>query len=368
MDNLATPTPKRKFGLTINIETPSPQKKLNARNKLDGTETALQNYIRHEGIRQEALTVYANISSNTNDSQIERYVLDQLAEQSNMICAHNARAFAVQGQTVPYHIPSHYCVHIYNGMTPDTVVKVYNYMCDDVSEFNIIKEIGAQIYASKVLASRCNFEVPEVGRYGKIELEKMTVEEATNLRINFPSGCIIFFEMSRVTYNSLKDFLLNSDLNDPNFDMMMERLSERLTSIKNCMESDNFYHNDFHQENIFVRPLSSGDFHVSVIDYGLADAINSPNKRHNYTVERLKKIANKRATPSPRPKMERQLLDFGEEEAPINMERRQSVTSSFGDDTIFQGFGGIKRQRKSKNKHLRKKRKGKTRKLIRNRK
>ena len=79
------------------------------------------------------------------------------------------------------------------------ILKIYNYDGDNNIESLTIKEITFQIYAKNII-KECEFNVPNIYKYGKIILD-----EASNLE-GITYRCIFFIEMEYLSYFTLSKF------------------------------------------------------------------------------------------------------------------------------------------------------------------
>ena len=143
---------------------------------------------------------------------------------------------------------------------PKEFMKVYSLM--NVSKVNelyaIMTKLIAEIYfniRAYDIRKQCGLIIPKILRYGIVKDET---------RDNIVKVYIIMEYMDLQSFNSI------TAIDDR--DKMIE-FFKRLYKINKCLERNNIYHNDIHEENVFYKSLTSSRSDNSIgeillIDYG----------------------------------------------------------------------------------------------------
>lgn len=235
-----------------------------------------------------------NNMSNNIDLEIEKIDFIQnniIAKNLKPLVVHARRQFDT-GEKLPLYYKS----YIYD--VSNIIVKIINYNCNPLSEYVIIKEIAAQKYAeSLAVAEKCNFETPNVLKIGRIPISKLP-ELSQDI---FEYNCIFFIAMNKLHYMKLKDYLLSSNFDESNTEDC-NNLSEEINHVIKCLENNHLYHNDLHEENIFVNATESENHkpHIGLLDYGNATEKSFRITQPMYNCEMLKNVKHKR-TPTSSP-------------------------------------------------------------------
>jgi hypothetical protein len=151
-----------------------------------------------------------------------------------------------------------------------------------IASYMIIKELAYQQYA-KELSKTCDVEIPEIIAYGRIMLDENTPKIMNN---NYE--CLWFILMEKMQYETLAKGIEKDKINldDPE---TCNGIANKINSIRNCMENNSLYHNDFHQENILVDTENGNK--IGILDFGLADKEDTNfTKNMNYTCDGLKEF------------------------------------------------------------------------------
>lgn len=233
-----------------------------------------------------------NISNNVNleMENIDFIQNNIIAENLKPLVVHSRRQFDTGEQQQQLYYKS----YIYD--VSNIIVKIINYNCNPLSEYVIIKEIAAQKYArSLAVADKCNFETPNILKIGKIPISKLP-ESSQNI---FEYNCIFFIAMNKLHYMTLKDYLINLKFDESNAEDC-NNLSEEINNVIKCLENNHLYHNDLHEENIFVNANESQNQtnvqppHIGILDYGNATEKSFRVTQPIYNCEMLKNVKNKR--------------------------------------------------------------------------
>jgi serine/threonine protein kinase len=201
------------------------------------------------------------------------------------------------------------------------ILKIINCDCGSMESYMIIKELAYQEYAHEI-SSNCDFETPNILDYGRITLtEDMRIKYSDVLE-NYTYDCIWFILMNKMNYKTLVEGIKDIDLTN---EETCNNLSNKINTVRSCMEQNNLYHNDYHEENILIDTNNK----IGIIDFGLADTEPSDfTKSWEYTCNKLIDIKRKGNLKSP-----------------------TGVSNNFDDDyNLFGEYGGRRiRRRKTVN-------------------
>jgi serine/threonine protein kinase len=201
------------------------------------------------------------------------------------------------------------------------ILKIINCDCGSMESYMIIKELAYQEYAHEI-SSKCDFETPDILDYGRITLtEDMRLKYSAVLE-NYTYDCIWFILMNKMNYKTLVEGIKDIDLTN---EETCNNLSNKINTVRSCMEQNNLYHNDYHEENILIDTNNK----IGIIDFGLADTDPSDfTKSWEYTCNKLIDIKRKGNLKSP-----------------------TGVSNNFDDDyNLFGEYGGRRiRRRKTVN-------------------
>lgn len=173
------------------------------------------------------------------------------------------------------------------NFSPNSILKVINCECSILSDFMMMKEIAFQQYANE-LASSCNFEAPNIMKYGKFTISETQRLNSPYFSV-FQYDCFWFFMMNKLPYNDLKTNLKYMDsINEHTCAAIVNKLNE----LRKCMEQKGLYHNDYHSENIFYDEKNKK---IGLIDYGQAEnfSSNALNDNSNFDCNKLQIIQQK---------------------------------------------------------------------------
>lgn len=247
----------------------------------------LKDIIREKISPSELLDTSLEIADEINNisADIERQNVDFV---QNNIIARNLTPMVVHARRqfdTGENTRSHYKSYIYD--VNNMIIKIINYNCSPLSDYVIIKEIAAQKYAKTLsVPDKCNFETPNVFEIGRFSTSKLP-ESSQDI---FEYNCIFFIIMNKLNYIRLKDYLQSSNFD---YDEDCNQLSEEINQVIKCLEDNNLYHNDLHNENILVNTTKSKTTHVvGILDYGNASEKPFKIKQPIYNCEMLTNIKN----------------------------------------------------------------------------
>jgi tRNA A-37 threonylcarbamoyl transferase component Bud32 len=172
------------------------------------------------------------------------------------------------------------------------ILKIINCDCGSMESYMIIKELAYQEYAHEI-SSKCDFETPDILDYGRITLtEDMRLKYSAVLE-NYTYDCIWFILMNKMNYKTLVEGVKTIDLTN---EETCNNLANKINTVRSCMEQNNLYHNDYHEENILIDTNNK----IGIIDFGLADTDPSDfTKSWEYTCNKLIDIKRKSNLKSP---------------------------------------------------------------------
>ena len=172
------------------------------------------------------------------------------------------------------------------------ILKIINCDCGSMESYMIIKELAYQEYAHEI-SSKCDFETPDILDYGRITLtEDMRLKYSAVLE-NYTYDCIWFILMNKMNYKTLVEGIKDIDLANGE---TCNNLANKINTVRSCMEQNNLYHNDYHEENILIDTNNK----IGIIDFGLADTDPSDfTKSWEYTCNKLIDIKRKSNLKSP---------------------------------------------------------------------
>lgn len=248
--------------------------------------------INNDFIRNKMIEIHNNVNS-SNRSEIKNKIIENISDCPNPF-THGNRRFInlVGGYDSPIHV-SYVCT------SPNSIFKLVNCQTHYISDFTMIKEIAFQYYA-KYLSSndpsddgKCEFTVPGIISYGRLVINSDEFPEIFNLHRRSSKyglygkfNCFWFIEMERLKYDSLYESLKYIDLDN---EEICNKLSAKIKKLETCLKSKDFFHNDYHAENIFYNREND---EVGLIDYGISDLTGNLDTRAgvNYDCELLKNI------------------------------------------------------------------------------
>ena len=201
------------------------------------------------------------------------------------------------------------------------ILKIINCDCGSMESYMIIKELAYQEYAHEI-SEKCDFETPDILDYGRIMInEDMRLRYSAILE-NYTYDCVWFILMNKMNYKTLVEGIKDIDLTN---EETCNNLSNKINTVRSCMEQNNLYHNDYHEENILIDANNK----IGIIDFGLADTDPSDfTKSWEYTCNKLIDIKRKRTLKSP-----------------------ISAAHNFDDENLFGEYGG-RRSRRRKTKRI----------------
>ncbi len=176
------------------------------------------------------------------------------------------------------------------------ILKIINCNCGAMESYMIIKELAYQTYA-KNLSNTCNFETPNILDYGRIKLsENMRKNQLYHDFLdNYTYDCIWIILMNKMTYKTLAEGVSKIDVNNRE---TCNNLSNKINTVRSCMEDNGLFHNDFHEENVLIDTENGNK--IGIIDFGLADTEQSDfTKNWEYTCNKLIDIKRNRSIKSP---------------------------------------------------------------------
>ena len=176
------------------------------------------------------------------------------------------------------------------------ILKIINCNCGAMESYMIIKELAYQKYA-KNLSNTCNFETPNILDYGRIKLsENMRKNKLYHDFLdNYTYDCIWIILMNKMTYKTLAEGVSKIDVNNRE---ICNNVSNKINTVRRCMEDNGLFHNDFHEENVLIDTENGNK--IGIIDFGLADTEQSDfTKNWEYTCNKLIDIKRNRSMKSP---------------------------------------------------------------------
>ena len=176
------------------------------------------------------------------------------------------------------------------------ILKIINCNCGAMESYMIIKELAYQTYA-KNLSNTCNFETPNILDYGRIKLsENMRKNKLYHDFLdNYTYDCIWIILMNKMTYKTLAEGVSKIDVNNRE---ICNNVSNKINTVRRCMEDNGLFHNDFHEENVLIDTENGNK--IGIIDFGLADTEQSDfTKNWEYTCNKLIDIKRNRSMKSP---------------------------------------------------------------------
>lgn len=196
------------------------------------------------------------------------------------------------------------------------ILKIINCDCGSMESYMIIKELAYQEYAHEI-SEKCDFETPDILDYGRIMInEDMRLRYSAILE-NYTYDCVWFILMNKMNYKTLVEGIKDIDLTNGE---TCNNLSNKINTVRSCMEQNNLYHNDYHEENILIDANNK----IGIIDFGLADTDPSDfTKSWEYTCNKLIDIKRKRTLKSP-----------------------ISAAHNFDDENLFGEYGGRRSRRR----------------------
>jgi serine/threonine protein kinase len=210
-----------------------------------------------------------------------------------------------------------YDTYVYN-IDNTQILKIINCDCGAPESYMIIKELAYQLYASK-LSINCEFETPDILDYGRIMINEYLRENRSYSAVleNYTYDCIWFILMNKMNYTTLVEGVQSIDLTNKE---TCDNLSNKINTVRRCMEQNKLYHNDFHEENILI----DSDNKIGIIDFGLADTETSDfTKSWEYTCDKLIQLKRNSTIKSP-----------------------ISIANSFDNESKFGEYGGGRSRRK----------------------
>jgi tRNA A-37 threonylcarbamoyl transferase component Bud32 len=210
-----------------------------------------------------------------------------------------------------------YDTYVYN-IDNTQILKIINCDCGAPESYMIIKELAYQKYASE-LSINCEFETPDILDYGRIMINEDMRENQRYSAVleNYTYDCIWFILMNKMNYTTLAEGVKSIDLMN---EETCNNLSNKINTVRRCMEQNNLYHNDYHEENILI----DADNKIGIIDFGLADTEPSDfTKSWEYTCNKLINLKRKSTVKSP-----------------ISVATSFDNDSKFGNDNLFGEYGG----------------------------
>lgn len=261
----------RKFRpLTIQIDAPIQDDHTRT------TEEILRQKIGPSEILDHALLVNSEVKNKNNLSEQVNYLTNVITKYVPIV-VHSRRRFDTGEKNTPS-----YKSYIYD--LGNEIVKIINYNCDALSDYVITKEVAAQKYAEKLSEpEKCDFETPTTTKIGKVELSEFPPE----IQNKFEFKCLFFISMSKLSYQNL----LNS-IHKLNLEEDCEIIVGEINRVISCLEDNQLYHNDLHEENVFIND-ENGKYRVGLLDYGNATE-KQVKLTQNYDCNMLNKI--KRST------------------------------------------------------------------------
>lgn len=240
----------------------------------------IHKHITHEPILQHAVQAYHNIVRHTDVAAHIKYVSNLMRVMRPMVTHLNRRFVSNSDMNTRM-----YNTYIYMDSAKN-IVKIYNYSYSDYSQYSIIKEIAFQKYAT-TLSAKCQFESPQVLEYGNFIISPSN----NSLFPKMAHNSIFFIKMSRLVHNTLQQTLrMNKHMLDDAH--TCNSIANRISSIVECMQRNNLYHNDLNPGNVFLDSTRTDN--IGIIDYGQAsDRQIQLDETDTYTCERLKAILNK---------------------------------------------------------------------------
>jgi len=176
------------------------------------------------------------------------------------------------------------------------ILKIINCNCGAIENYMIIKELAYQTYA-KNLSNSCNFETPNILDYGRIKLSENMRKNQTyhDFLDNYTYDCIWVILMNKMTYKTLAEGVSTIDFNNRE---TCNNISNKINTVRRCMEDNGLFHNDFHEENVLIDTENGNK--IGIIDFGLADTEQSDfTKDWEYTCNKLIAIKRNRNMKSP---------------------------------------------------------------------
>ncbi len=203
--------------------------------------------ITDETLKQLCMTVIKNSIIFAN----KQYLLKFLKKRAPI--SHNNKMFKTPQSPVMYGINS-----VYIG--DNTVTKIINYRDNPEAEFDIVNEIAMQIYAQK-LGKKCNIYVPKILNYGKVILPAELLHDIhMKYGVVHNETCFYYVTMEKIDDTPL-EYIANNASKE-----VCETLINKANEASKCLTDNNFYHNDFHANNVFVDENNE----LTLLDYGNA--------------------------------------------------------------------------------------------------
>lgn len=200
-----------------------------------------------ETLKQLCITVSKNSIIFAN----KQYLLKFLKKRARI--SHNNKMFKTPQSPVMFGINS-----VYIG--DNTVTKIINYKDNPESEFDIVNEIAMQIYAQN-LGKKCNIYVPKILNYGKVILPgEMLHDIHMKYGVVHNETCFFYVTMEKIDDTPL-EYIANNASKEH-----CETVINKANEASKCLTDNNFYHNDFHANNVFVDENNE----LTLLDYGNA--------------------------------------------------------------------------------------------------
>jgi len=210
---------------------------------------------------QERMNEYIRELNNPNPKIIEiaRDIMNYAYSYKKL---HNAKIRRIRDSVFPF-VSSHrykkfdiypnpkYNMYVYK--IRNSAYKIYNYEKSSAADFLILREILWQKYAYSI-SRNCEMKIPKIKDYGYVQNNKPDDQ--------FPYSCIFLIEMEWMNIPTLDS--QRSTIKETG---TCEDTAKRLNNVQTCMETNGFYHNDFHHQNV----LLGEDGEIGVIDFGRSD-------------------------------------------------------------------------------------------------
>lgn len=276
----------RKFRpLTIQIDAPVQEEDNRS------TEQILKQKIGPSALLDHALLVNSEVNANQNLSEQVSYLTHVISKYIPIV-VHARRRFDT-GETKT---PS-YKSYIYD--LGNDIVKIINYNCDALSDYVITKEVAAQKYAEKLSQpEKCDFETPVTTKIGKVDLSHFSPD----IQNKFEFKCLFFISMNKLTYQNLL-----TSINKLNLEEDCEIIVGEINRVISCLEENNLYHNDLHEENVLIND-ENGKYRIGLLDYGNASEKQVKLTQH-YNCNTLNRI-KRSASPMPIGESPTNVADF----------------------------------------------------------
>ena len=309
-------------------------------------EEIIDDKINSSAVKNIAKTMATKIKDDEDDIETGLGYLSKIKSLKPLVF-HKGRVFDAGMPRNPK-----YDTYVYN-IDNLQILKIINCDCGAAESYMIIKELAYQEYAHNISA-KCDFETPDILDYGRITInENMRLKYSAILE-NYTYDCIWFILMNKMNYKTLAEGVNTIDLNNRE---TCTNLSNKINAVRNCMEDNGLFHNDYHAENILIDANNK----IGILDFGLADTEPSDfTKSWEYTCNKLIDLKRNSNLKSPTG-----IANVFEDDNTFGNDNK------FEDDNLFGEYGGnIKRKtrkRRTRKKRTNKRRKTVNRKMVRNR-